>query len=395
MRIKKSKKRLLGYVKFTLMGTECEKFISEAITEGIKIFDVENDGGVYYAKTLPENYAKLAGLKRKYYVRMRIIEKKGLWHRGYRYRNRYGILLGLIAYGLVIFFCSDIVWDISVTGNSDISDESILEFLSDNGIYAGAPRKGLQNTLTELKAMLSYDRLAWISIETEGSRVNVKLSETIDNPKKGLSVSTPCNIVASKGGIIKSAEVNRGALLREIGSGVAEGDIIVSGIVNDGAGNISVGHADAVILAEFEETASFYREFTTTERVKTDETITKEYIKLFGFTFPRRNTEYLDGYTYATDSYKTKLFGLEMPWTRVVVEGRGTKEVTVTRTVNDVKKQLEMELENYERNFLREYKIIDRDISYKRDEKGMEISCKYTLLGDIAQQSEIFYKEEE
>ncbi len=78
-----------------------------------------------------------------------------------------------------------------------------------------------------------------------------------------------------------------------------------------------------------------------------------------------------------------------------MVEGRGTEEITVTRTVNDVKKQLERELENYERNFLGEYKIIDRDISYKRDEKGMEVSCKYTLLGDIAEQSEIFYREEE
>lgn len=391
----KNKKRRLGYVKFTLVGTECEKFISEAIAEGIKIFDVENDGGVFYAKTIPDNYAILARLKRKYYIRMRIEEKRGLWFSAYRYRNRYGVLLGIIAYSLVIFFCSDIVWDISITGNSDIPDESLLEFLSDNGMYAGAPRKGLQNTLVELKAMLSYDRLAWISIETEGSRVNVKLSETIDNSKKGLSVSTPCNIIASKGGVIKSTEVNRGDLLCEEGSGVAEGDIIVSGFVNDGAGHIIVSHADAVIMAEFEESVSFYKEFTTVEKVKTDETVTEEYIKLFGFTFPRHAPEYLEGYTYTTDSYKTELFGLEMPWTRVVVEGRGTEEITVTRTVNDVKKQLERELENYERNFLGEYKIIDRDISYKRDEKGMEVSCKYTLLGDIAEQSEIFYREEE
>lgn len=391
----KNKKKLLGYVKFTLVGTECEKFISEAINEGIKIFDVENDGGVFYAKTLPDKYAKLARLKRKYYVRMRIEEKRGLWYNAYKYRNRYGILLGLVAYSLVIFFCSDIVWDISITGNSDISDESILEFLSDNGIYAGAPRKGLQNTLTELRAMLSYDRLAWISIETDGSRVNVKLSETIDNPKKGLSVSTPCNIVASKGGVIKSTEVNHGTLLCETGSGVAEGDVIVSGIVNDGAGHITVGHADAVIMAEFEENVSFYKEFTTLEKVKTDETITEEYIKLFGFTFPRRNPKYIDGYIYTADSYKTELFGIEMPWTRIVVEGRGVKEITVTRTVNDVKKQLEKELENYERNFFSDYKIIDRDISYKRDDNGMEIQCKYTLLGDIAEQSEIFYRDEE
>lgn len=391
----KKSKMAYGYVRFSLIGTECEKFISEAISKGIKIFDAENEEGVFYAKTLPKNYFALARLKRKYYVQMRIAEKRGFLFKAYRYRNRYGILFGAIAYGITLMFCSSFIWDITVTGNSDISDESILEFLSDNGIYAGASRKGLHNTLTELRAMLNYDRMAWISIETEGSRVNVKLSETIDNHKKGLSVSTPCNITALRGGIIKEAEVNRGTMLYEVGSGVAEGDIIVSGIVNDGAGNITVNHADAVIIAEFEENISFYKEFTTTEKIKTNDTVREEYIKLFGFTFPRRSAEYLDGYTYTSDSYRVEILGLVMPWNKVVVEGVRTEDKEVTRTVGDVKKQLELELESYERNFLKEYTVIDREIEYKRDEKGMEISCKYTLQGDIAGQSEIFYREEE
>lgn len=391
----KKSKMAYGYVRFSLIGTECEKFISEAISRGIKIFDAENEEGVFYAKTLPKNYFALARLKRKYYVQMRIAEKRGFLFKAYRYRNRYGILFGAIAYGITLMFCSSFIWDITVTGNSDISDESILEFLSDNGIYAGASRKGLHNTLTELRAMLNYDRMAWISIETEGSRVNVKLSETIDNHKKGLSVSTPCNITALRGGIIKEAEVNRGTMLYEVGSGVAEGDVIVSGIVNDGAGNITVNHADAVIIAEFEENISFYKEFTTTEKIKTNDTVREEYIKLFGFTFPRRSAEYLDGYTYTSDSYRVEILGLVMPWNKVVVEGVRTENKEVTRTVGDVKKQLELELENYERNFLKDYTVIDREIEYKRDEKGMEISCKYTLQGDIAGQSEIFYREEE
>lgn len=391
----KKSKMAYGYVRFSLIGTECEKFISEAISRGIKIFDAENEEGVFYAKTLPKNYFALARLKRKYYVQMRIAEKRGFLFKAYRYRNRYGILFGAIAYGITLMFCSSFIWDITVTGNSDISDESILEFLSDNGIYAGASRKGLHNTLTELRAMLNYDRMAWISIETEGSRVNVKLSETIDNHKKGLSVSTPCNITALRGGIIKEAEVNRGTMLYEVGSGVAEGDIIVSGIVNDGAGNITVNHADAVIIAEFEENISFYKEFTTTEKIKTNDTVREEYIKLFGFTFPRRSAEYLDGYTYTSDSYRVEILGLVMPWNKVVVEGVRTEDKEVTRTVGDVKKQLELELESYERNFLKEYTVIDREIEYKRDEKGMKISCKYTLQGDIAGQSEIFYREEE
>ena len=86
----KKTKRAFGYVKFSLIGTECEEFISEAISEGIKIYDVENDDGIFYAKTFPDNYILLARLKRKYYIQMRIAEKRGFLFKAYRYRDRYG-----------------------------------------------------------------------------------------------------------------------------------------------------------------------------------------------------------------------------------------------------------------------------------------------------------------
>ena len=388
------KKTEWGYVKFSLIGTECEEFLSYSLNEGIKIYDIENDEGIIYAKISPPQYFLLAKIIRDFHVRMRITEKSGVWFRAYRYRNRYGIIAGLLAYGLVLLLCSCIVWDITITGNERISDESVLEFLAENGIYPGASRKELNTTITELSALLSFEELAWISIENEGSRVNVKLNERISNTGNGLSVSTPCNIIASHGGIIVEAEVYRGTMLYETGSGVAEGDIIVSGIVNDGAGNISVNHADAKIIAEYEEEVSFYQRFNTVEKVKTGEKTYSEYFKLFGFTFPQQNDRYIDGYTYISDSYEVRLFGIKMPWTRVVVEGTRMKNIEVTRTVSDVKRLLEHELEMYELNFLKNVKIVERDIGYERDENGIKMVCKFTLRGNIASQSEIFYHQE-
>lgn len=384
-----------GYVKFSLIGTDCEEFISSAMEDEIKIYDIENIDKIIYCKVSPSDYIRLFKKRRKYTVRMRIEEKKGIRFKLYKYRNRYGILIGMLSYGIILILCSGIVWDITITGNNNISDESIIDFLAENGIYAGASRKDLQLTVAELKAMLYFDDLSWISIENEGSRVNVKISERIINSDTGLPAGTPCNIVASRGGIIKEAEVYRGTMLYEIGSGVAAGDVIVSGIVNDGAGHISVNHADAKIVAEFEEEVSFYQEFKTYEQKNTDETYTKEYIKLFGFTFPHNINEYLDGYTYTSENYEVKFFGIKMPWTRTVVTGTKNETIEVTRTVNDVKRLLEQKLELYEMNLLKDLTVVDRDIEYQRDEKGIKLICKYTLQGNIAKQSEIFYRNEE
>lgn len=383
-----------GYIKFSLIGTQCEEFLSNSLNGGIKIYDIENYEGIIYAKISPSQYFLLARMRRGFHVRMRITEKRGLWFTTYRYRNRYGLITGALAYGLILLLCSCIVWDITITGNERISDESVLEFLAENGIYPGASRKELDTTLTELSALLSFEDLAWISIENEGSRVNVKLNERISSVENGLSLSTPCNIVAAHGGVITEAEVYRGTMLCEIGSGVAEGDIIVSGIVNDGAGNISVNHADAKIIAEYEEEVSFYQQFSTVEKVKTNDKYYSEYYKLFGFTFPQSVQQYSDGYIYTSNSYEVRLLGIKMPWTRVVVEGTRLEEVEVTRTVNDVKRLLEHELEMYELNFLKNEEIVDREIEYERDENGIKLVCRFTLRGNIASQSEIFYREE-
>lgn len=387
------RKRALGYVKFTVYGAECEKFFTDAVNKGIRVYGIENVGGIFYAKTAPRDYFLLAALKKRYNIRMRISEKCGLSFKAYKYRSRYGLLLGAVSYALVVYLCSTVVWDICITGNERITKDAVLDFLAENGIYAGVSRKDVSTTITELKALLNFDDLAWISIEAEGSRINVKINESINNPKNGLPPSTPCNIAAGHDGKIISAEVYGGTMQYEIGSGVKKDDVLVSGIVIDGAGNVSIQHTDAKIIAEFEEEVSFYREFVTAERVKTGDVCKKSYIKLFGFTFPHRSAEYVDGYTYTSDSYRVSFLGLTMPWSRLEVTGVKTEEIEVTRSVNDVKRLLGGDLETYERNFFGSYDIIDREIEYERDEKGIKTICKYTLQGDIAVQSEIFLRE--
>lgn len=385
--------KAFGYVKFQLLGADCENFFTDAVNGGIKIFDTENIKGIYYAKTLPKDYLKLARLKRKYEIQIRITEKHGIAFRLDKYKYRYGIFLGAAAFCTILYLCSTVVWDISVTGNERIPEDSIIEFLSENGIYPGAARKELKNTVTELKAMMNYKDLAWISIEENGSRINVKVSESIENPYYGLSASTPCNLVAFRDGRIIYSEIHSGTMKYEIGSGVRKGDVVVSGIVTDEEGNVSLHHADAKIIAEFNEEVSFYKEFTTTEQVKTKESYTKEYIKLFGFTFPNKSSQFIEGYTYTSDRYAVKLLGLTMPWTKIKVTGVKTEDVEVTRSVNDVKRLLQQELEKYEANFLKNCDIADRDIKFERDEKGIKITCNYTLQGDILSQSEIFLRD--
>ena len=82
-----------------------------------------------------------------------------------------------------------------------------------------------------------------------------------------------------------------------------------------------------------------------------------------------------------------------MPWTKIKVTGVKTENVEVIRSVNDVKRSLQQELDKYEANFLKNYEITDRDIKFDRDENGIKVTCNYTLQGDILSQSEIFLRD--
>ena len=378
-----------SYVKFSLIGAYCEELISAAINDNIKIYDLKNDGNIIYGKTALYNYKRLAVYARQYKVRMRQVEKKGLAIRIMPYKKRFGLGLGILFYAGIIVFCSSFVWDIRISGNTTVSDTLLLETLAENGIKAGALNDTLKCKNTEFKTLLAIDKLAWISIENEGSRIYVKVSERLDEEAESVPIGTPCNVIASKSGVIVETQVYRGTMLCSVGSGVAEGDIIVSGVVNDGAGNLSYNHANALIIADYKETASFFIPFTETKTVNTGNVREKEYIQFFSFTLPTENITAQENWIYKTEDHLVTVLGIQMPWKIRKVIATETKEIEVTHTVDRVKELLLEEKAIYEKNYFSDAEILDAEIQYISDDDGITMEVTYTLRGNIAQLKEI------
>ena len=378
-----------NYVKFTLIGAYCEEFISSVINDGFKIYDLCNDGNVIYGKTAPYNYRHLASYARRYKVRMRIVEKKGPAIRVIPYKKRFGLALGILCYAGVIVFCSSFVWDIKISGNTTVSDTLLLETLAEYGIKAGALNGSLKCKNTEFKTLLAIDKLAWISIENEGSRVYVKVSERLDEETGSVPIGTPCNVIAAKSGVIVETQVYRGTTLYPIGSGVAEGDIIISGIVNDGAGNLSYNHANALIIADYKETASFYVPFAETKTVNTSNIWEKDYLQFFSFTLPAENVTAQENWVYKTEDHLVTILGMQMPWKIHKVIATETEEIEVTHTVDRVKELLLEQKATYEKNYFSDVEILNAEIQYMPNDEGITMEVTYTLRGNIAQLKEI------
>ena len=379
-----------SYIRFSLIGAYCEEFLSKIKSCELKILDLRCIDGILYGNVKPSDYKKIARFTHKYKVRMRIHERHGVIFKALPYKKRIGIPIGIVMFFLIIYLFSNIVWDIKIDGNERISDLQILEVLKNCGIYAGANNDGFLTAEAEIKALLTLNELSWISVEKQGSRVYVKVSERLQTEKNDLPLSKPCNILAEKTGVIVSAEVYRGTLMYPIGSAVAEGDIVVSGTVNDGGGHIVYSHANAKIIAEFEDKAIFYQEYSTKETVKTGYTETKDYIQLFSFVFPAEQMPAKDNFIYKTENHIVSFFGIKMPWTIKKVIASETDDIEVERTTRDAERLLEQQLEDYCDNYLSDYEIVSIEKEYYGNTNGIQLRAYFTLRGDIAIQKEIY-----
>lgn len=381
-----------SYVSFTLIGANCEEFLSEIINRYYKIYDIKNIGGIIYAKTTPKTYIAISRYTHKHRVRMRIDKKVGVQIKMLPYKKRYGVILGILAYSAIIVLCSSCIWDIKISGNEKISDTQLLAALANNGIYAGAAPDTFDSGEVEFDMKLALEDLSWISIEKEGARVNVKVNERVITEDDKLSTKTPCNVIAKHTGTIINTEVYRGTFLYEKGSAVREGDIIVSGIVVDTAGNNQYVSADAKIIAQFQDEVKFSMPLVTNETVRTGRTSVQSFIKFFSFVIPHNETNATENYIYESNTYNVDFLGLEMPWKILEVKGYETVAKEVTRTVNDVKAILLEKMQQHEKNLYADMKIVNSEKEFRFENNEVTLSVIYTLEDDIALQKEISIK---
>ena len=381
---------LKGIVPFSMIGAYCEDLINELTENGTELSEIRNKENIIYADTAAVNYPAVAKLSRKYGVRVRVKNRAGAYFRLAAFRQRPGLIAGVFVSAAMVLTMRLFVWHIEIHGNNVLSKDHILGLLEQNGFTAGVLANNTDALSAERNIMLASDKIRWINIEVNGSRADVYINENDDPERPEVDMKTPCNIVASRAGVIAETNVTSGKLMCEPGSGVAEGSVLVSGAVSSGTSLILV-HSDAEIIAEFNEEKRFAADYTTTEKVPADEMFTHRQMMIFGIVIPLDGNAADTANTFCTESTEQcRIAGFDIP-VRIKTETyRKYKEITVTRTSHDVRKQLEQRLELYINNFLREYELIDIAKTYEETETGLALNAVIKLRGNIGVKKPIY-----
>jgi similar to stage IV sporulation protein len=398
---------LNSYIEFTAFGVHSNEFINELINCEHKVWDITSDSNtdIFTVKASPLSYPSIARIAKTYRVKTKVEGRSGIYFHLRRYRKRFGILLGMLAFFFIIVLMSNFIWSIRITGlsgDSQIGRWQILEQLEKSGIHSGVHIEGYNANQAEIEMVLAIEELAWVSIERSGSRINVKVSERLPENEEAEGIgglesevnpNEPCNIIADRSGQLIKAEVYRGKLLYEVGSGINKGDVVVTGIIIDvNADSLTTYiHADAKLIIEAAEVVDFYQSHKNLNRAKNGRSKTNRSVVFLGKRFGgeievNRSCDYVE---YHESMTAPKFFGFPLPIR--VLEQRYVfyDRVEVTDSPAVTSDKLNSQIEIYEANFLEKAEIIEKTVEYFPDNDGIGALVRYIIHVDAAQKQVI------
>lgn len=239
---------IIGYVGFEIKGKYPERFINIVTKKSLSIWNIKKSDDAFFACMYIKDYKHIRPMCRKSRVKLRVTSRNGFPFCIKKYKNRVGVVIGVLVFVVAVYVMSCFVWTIEITGLESISKSELLYALEENGLYVGVYKdpKGFQTV--SRNTMLDIDKIGWMAINVSGSHACVEVKEKAMSPRVE-NTGVPANIKARCDGLITKINVKSGRSYFEKGSAVVKDQLLVSGVVEDKLGGVTLLRADADVIA--------------------------------------------------------------------------------------------------------------------------------------------------
>lgn len=300
-----------GSVRFQIEGS-AERFFNHCARGGIVLWGMQA-GETPGAWIRAGQYPQLLGCAHRAHCRLRVQEKRGLPFRTFWLRRRKGLLVGALLSAVILTVLSQQIWCVQAQGLTSITQEELQAACREIGLTPGAWKKDVDPLQAEQQLMLRFPQVTWLTVNTQGSAAYIELSEGVEKPDMD-TWKQPGNVKAAVSGQILRLEVYAGTALVNIGDAVTADQLLISGVLEDPYGNVSLRHASARVIASTERVFSAKIPMTETIEEPTGQTRSRRSAFFFGLRLPLTLTEE-PGEGWNRESVRTVLRanGVELP----------------------------------------------------------------------------------
>lgn len=377
-----------GMVEFSASNGFCERLINLCANNNISLKNLRKTDVGFIASVSSYDYKKVDEFSKKVNVEVAILSQKGAWFKAKKYKGRWGIAVGIVAFMTLLYISTGYIWDIRVEGNVKLKTAEILQELENIGISRGEKINDIDFILKKQEALLRLPELAWMTLNQSGSTVEVIVSERYATPI--INDSSPCDIIAKKTGQIRFMEVYGGVKVIGEGYPVQKGDLLVSGTFTNKHNEITYLHSSAKIIAvvQFDKTLSV--DLTQCAKKYTGKKKNRYYIEAFSAKIPLFvATKQKGDFDIIKTTTPLNIFGTELPFKFTTHEYNFYDKIGENLSKQEAEKILLDSFSEYELLELSNSAIIKKEINSSINKNIFSLTISYTVEEDIGEKVEI------
>lgn len=135
---------LVGYIYINVEGFFIERFLNICRNKKIFLQDLHRENSTYIkAKILKSDFREVARIAKKTKCKVKIEKKSGIPFVVNKYRKRKIFAIAIIVIAIFIFVLTKFIWNIEVIGNEKLSEDEIINLVSEYGIEVGKLKTGI------------------------------------------------------------------------------------------------------------------------------------------------------------------------------------------------------------------------------------------------------------
>jgi len=381
-----------GYLTVKVTGLNPEKFLNMCVAREIYLWDIHRISLTEIKLNISiRGYRAIKKFIRKTGCTISIVDKCGLPFFMFKIKKRKMLAVGFVVFILLTLAMSSFIWSVEVIGAETISSEEIKKNLAELGVKPGAFKLDIAVSEIENQMLINMDKLSWIKVKLHGTRAEVEVKERT-SPVAEVPKNKPCDIVASRDGVIVSIVSEQGDVVVSEGEPVRKGQVLVKGTIERENIETRYVHSSATIQAKTWYEGEVAVPLESFKMVRSGRKVLKIYLIIGSRAFNIKNSNIsYKNYDKIEKSIKfIETDRFELPLELVIEEYHETVSKPVTKTVEEAKTEAAAKVEKQIiDNIGQDAKIIDKKIKLSYKDNIVIASALIETLEDIGQKKEI------